>query len=97
MRKIDESAIETLAIERLQTLGFDYVYAPEIAPDSSNPERTSFTDVLLLSRLRNAVTRINPTLPSAALDEAIKNRWGKSSFGERMRCKTIVTVDDKTS
>lgn len=73
MRKIDESAIETLAIERLQTLGFDYVYAPEIAPDSSNPERTSFTDVLLLSRLRNAVTRINPTLPSAALDEAIKN------------------------
>lgn len=70
--RLTESEIETLAIERLQALGFDYVYAPEIAPDSSNPERASFTDVLLLSRLRKAVTRINPTLPTAALDEAIK-------------------------
>jgi type I restriction enzyme, R subunit len=72
MSKLSESEIETLAIERLQTLGFDYVYAPDIAPDSSNPERESFAEVLLLSRLRNAVARINPTLPPAALDEAIK-------------------------
>lgn len=72
MGKLTESEIETLAIERLQALGYSYVYAPEIAPDSSNPERASFTDVLLLSRLRNAVARINPSLPPAALDEAIK-------------------------
>ena len=72
MAKLTESEIETLAIERLQVLGFDYVYAPEIAPDSTNPERASFAEVLLLSRLRNAVERINPTLPAAALDEAIK-------------------------
>jgi type I restriction enzyme, R subunit len=69
---LTESHIESLAIERLQSLGFDYVYAPDIAPDSANPERASFTDVLLLSRLRNAVARINPTLPTTALDEAIK-------------------------
>ena len=72
MAKLTESEIETLAIERLQALGFDYVYGPDIAPDSANPERESFADVLLLSRLRNAVARINPTLPAAALDEAIK-------------------------
>ncbi len=72
MAKLTESEIETLAIERLQALGFDYVYGPEIAPDSANPERASFAEVLLLSRLRNAVTRINPTLPTAAIDEAIK-------------------------
>lgn len=72
MSKLTESEIETFAIERLQSLGFDYVYAPEIAPDSSNPERASFAEVLLLSRLRNAVERINPSLPPAALDEAIK-------------------------
>jgi type I restriction enzyme, R subunit len=70
--RLTESAIETLAIERLQALGFSYVYGPEIAPDSLNPERANFTDVLLLTRLRQAFTRINPTLPSAALDEAIK-------------------------
>lgn len=72
MSKLSESEIETLAIERLQTLGFDYVYGPDIAPDSLNPERESFAEVLLTKRLRNAVARINPTLPPAALDEAIK-------------------------
>ncbi|MCB5191800.1 type I restriction endonuclease subunit R [Methylobacillus arboreus] len=72
MHKLTESAIETLAIERLQALGFDYIYGPDVAPDSANPERESFADVLLNSRLRHAVARINPTLPAAALDEAIK-------------------------
>ncbi|MFZ3086876.1 MAG: type I restriction endonuclease subunit R [Methylotenera sp.] len=72
MQKLTESAIETLAIERLQALGFNYVYGPDIAPDAAKPERESFTDVLLVGRLRNAAARINPTLPAAALDEAIK-------------------------
>ncbi|MCB5208000.1 type I restriction endonuclease subunit R [Methylovorus mays] len=84
MHKLTESAIETLAIERLQALGFDYVYAPDIAPDKVNggaregalgygasPERESFAEVLLTKRLRNAIARINPTLPPASLDEAI--------------------------
>ena len=70
--RLTESEIETLAIERLQALGFDYIYGPDIAPDSTNPERENFAEVLLLGRLRNAATRINPTLPAAALDEAIK-------------------------
>lgn len=72
MHKLTESAIETLAIERLQALGFDYIYGPDVAPDATNPERESFADVLLLARLRTAIGRINPTLPAAALDEAIK-------------------------
>ena len=72
MGKLTESAIETLAIERLQALGYNYVYAPDIAPDAAHPERESLTDVLLLARLRSAVARINPTLPIAALDEAVK-------------------------
>ena len=73
MKKLTESEIENLAIERLQAVGFDYIYGPDIALDSANPERESFADVLLLGRLRNAVARINPTLPPAALDEAIKS------------------------
>ena len=85
MAKLTESEIETLAIERLQALGFDYIYGPDIAPDKVNgeagegalgyaaqAERASFADVLLLSRLRSAVAKINPTLPAAALDEAVK-------------------------
>lgn len=70
--KLTESEIETLAIERLQALGFGYVYAPDIAPDSKTPERESFADVILFERLKKAIKRINPTLPPATLDEAIK-------------------------
>jgi hypothetical protein len=56
--KITESEIEQFAIELLEKQGYHYVYAPNIAPDSDTPERSSFEDVLLLYRLRKAVGRI---------------------------------------
>ena len=70
--KITESAIETLAIELLEKQGFHYVYGPEIAPDVNKSERSSFEDVLLLNRLKNAVARINPLVPADAREDAIK-------------------------
>lgn len=70
--KLSELEIEIFAVERLQALGFDYAYGPDIAPDGVHPERESFADVLLVTRLRHAVSRINPTISAAAQDEAIK-------------------------
>ena len=70
--KITESAIETFAIERFEKLGYQYVYAPDIAPDSESPERERFEDVVLLERLRSAVARINPSIPAEVREEAIK-------------------------
>ncbi|SDB60799.1 type I restriction enzyme, R subunit [Desulfonatronum thiosulfatophilum] len=70
--KITESAIETFAIGLFVKLGYQYVYAPGIAPDSETPERERFEDVLLLERLRSAVARINPTIPADVREEAIK-------------------------
>jgi len=70
--KITESAIEDLAIALLEKQSYQYVYAPDIAPDSDTPERTSFDDVLLLERLRKAVGRINPSIPVDAREDAIK-------------------------
>lgn len=61
--RLTESEIETLTIQRLQVLGFDYVNGPDIAPDSANPERESFANVLLLGRLRKAVARITLHYP----------------------------------
>lgn len=72
MRHLNENAIEAFAIARLQALGYEYIYGPDIAPDTASPERESFAEVLFTKRLRKAVARINPTLPPAALDEAIK-------------------------
>ena len=51
--KITESAIELL-----EKQGYQYIYAPDIAPDSDTPKRSSFKDVLLLDRLKKAVGRI---------------------------------------
>jgi type I restriction enzyme, R subunit len=72
MEKITEDAIEQFAIELLEKQGYQYIYAPSIAPDSDNPERESFEDVLLLERLRTAVGRINPAVPIDIREDAIK-------------------------
>lgn len=70
--KITESEIERFAIELLEHQGYQYVYAPDIAPDSDTPERERFEDVLLLERLRTAVDRINPNIPAGAREDAIR-------------------------
>ena len=70
--RITENIIEAFAIELLDKLGYEYIYAPDIAYDGENPERDSYAQVLLLNRLKNAVKRINPDIPADAQTEAIK-------------------------
>jgi type I restriction enzyme R subunit len=70
--KITESAIEKFAIELLEKQGYQYIYGPDIAPDSEMAERPSFEDVLLPERIKNAVSRINPAVPADAQEDAIK-------------------------
>ncbi|MCL2007499.1 MAG: type I restriction endonuclease subunit R [Treponema sp.] len=70
--KLNESAIETYAIELLEKQGYKYIYGPDIAADGDNPERSSFEDILLIDRLKTAVTRINPTIPIDAREDAIR-------------------------
>ncbi len=60
--KITENTREDFAIELLGKSGYEYIYAPSIAPDSNTPERESFEDVLLIERLQAAVVRINPEI-----------------------------------
>lgn len=72
MNKITESEIETHAINILERQGYNYIYGPDIAPDSDTPERSGFDDVLMLDRLRVAVTRVNPDLSADICEDAIK-------------------------
>ncbi|MDD4641663.1 MAG: type I restriction endonuclease subunit R [Bacteroidales bacterium] len=72
MTKITENTIESFAIELFEKLGYDYVYAPDIAPDGDMPERESYEQVLLVDRLRKAVKRINKSIPADAQADAIK-------------------------
>ncbi len=72
MTQINEYHIEEFAIELLQKQGYQYIYAPDIAPDSEIPERESYEQVLLVERLRRAVRRINPSIPTDQQEEAIR-------------------------
>ena len=69
---ITESEIEQAALEILEELGYTIIYGPDIAPDSLNPEREHWDDVVLKQRLRDAITRLNPNIPKEAQDEALK-------------------------
>jgi type I restriction enzyme R subunit len=75
--RITENTIEEFAIELLEHLGYQYIYAPDIAPDFENQNspienRNSYEEVLLTERLREAVRRINPAIPIGAQEEALK-------------------------
>lgn len=72
MPKITEYVIEKFCIELLEKQGYQYIYAPDIAPDGERPECSSYEDVLLEGRLLDAIARINPTIPHEAQQQAIK-------------------------
>lgn len=73
MSKLTESTIEELAITLLEGQGYKYIYAPDIAPDGNKPERRDYGEVLLTDRLEQAVRRVNPKLPLAVLQTALKD------------------------
>jgi len=72
MTRITENNIEEFAIKLLDKLGYEYIYAPNIAPDGETPERKTYEQVLLIDRLQKAVKRINKSIPADAQAEAIK-------------------------
>ena len=66
-----EDQLEQETLGWLQSLGYQYAFGPDIAHDGSNPERSSYKDVLLLGRLTEAVARLNPRIPASARDDAL--------------------------
>ncbi len=72
MTRLTESAIEEFAIKLFERLGYEYIHAPDIAPDSDRPERSRYDEVVLSERLSSAVQRINPIIPAVARQQAIK-------------------------
>jgi type I restriction enzyme R subunit len=72
LTRLTENIIETFAIELLEKLGYGYIYGPEIAPGEEKAERESFEQIILAERLKSAIQRINPDIPSNAQQEALK-------------------------
>lgn len=72
MPYLSEADVEHLLLEQFQTLGYDYLPDVAINPDGSQPQREAYSDVILTQRLRQALDRLNPTIPAAARDDAFK-------------------------
>ncbi len=69
---LTESAIEAFAIKLFERLGYTYLHGPDIAPDSDNPARASYAEVMLLGKLTQAALRINHKLPANLVESALK-------------------------
>jgi type I restriction enzyme R subunit len=67
-----ESTVEDAALGWLESLGWTVKHGPDIAPGELAAERSGYAQVVLTERLRQALARLNPTLPPEALDDAFR-------------------------
>lgn len=67
-----EDQLEQETLGWLSEVGYAHLYGPDIAYDGDNPERESYRDVLLTMRLRTAIARLNPQVPLAAREDALR-------------------------
>ena len=72
MISLSESTVEDIGLEWLADLGWQVVHGPDIAPDMLAAERADYGEVLLETRLRAALARLNPDLPDDALEDALR-------------------------
>jgi type I restriction enzyme R subunit len=78
---IYESDVEEEMLGWFEDLGYEVVAGPELAPDGASPERKSYKQVLLVGRLRDALHRLNPDLPAAAILDAVGVMQGMGTPG----------------
>lgn len=72
LENFTEDRLEEAAIEILQELGYEHIFAPDISSDGQYPERNDYRDVILQQRIKDALYNINRDLPSEALEDAYR-------------------------
>jgi len=72
MATITEKHVEAAALDWFKALGYEIGHGPDLAPDGSHPERACYSDVVLAGRLRAALQRLNPHLPTDTLEEVCR-------------------------
>ena len=72
MAFISEADVEAALLDQLEGLGYTRLPDGIAGPDGSAPERASYSDVVLMDRLKRAVDRLNPDIPSEARQDALK-------------------------
>ena len=69
---LSESIVEEAALNWFEEVGYSIAHGPEMAPGEVASERDSFADVILVGRLRDAINRLNPTIPEDARENALR-------------------------
>jgi type I restriction enzyme R subunit len=72
MTAFSESTVEDAALEWLSAIGWRVARGPDIAPGEPAGERPSYQEAILPRRLRDALARLNPSIPAEALEEAFR-------------------------
>lgn len=73
MRKfVTESDAEDFSLQVLQGLGYEIFNGENIGPESQTPLRNTFQDVVIISKLREAINKLNPQIPQEARERALK-------------------------
>jgi type I restriction enzyme R subunit len=67
-----EDQLEQETLTWLIDTGYSHVYGPDIVVDGDAPERANYVQVVLIERLRGAISRLNPSVPYAAREDALQ-------------------------
>ena len=84
---LNESIVEDAALEWFGELGYAVGHGPHLAPGEPAAERDSFSEVVLVGRLRESIRRLNPAIPEEAREEALRKvlRVGTPSLTQTNR------------
>ena len=77
---MNETQLENLCLDWFAENGWEVVHGVDIAPDSSNPLRKDYKQVLLESHIQTAFERLNPHLPASCFEQV----WQKLSKPESL-------------
>ncbi len=72
MTILNESVVEGATLSWFEELGYVVEQALNLAPDEAASERNSFSEVILVRRLQDAIQRLNPSIPDDAKHEAVR-------------------------
>ncbi|MBX9854207.1 MAG: type I restriction endonuclease subunit R [Gemmatimonadaceae bacterium] len=95
MNNFTESVVEDAALDWLRAAGWSVCHGPDIAPDTPGAERRDYGEVVLAQRLRDALARLNPSLPADALEHAFRKltRAEGTDLVQRNRAQHRLLVD----
>ena len=67
-----EDQLEQELLLWLQDVGYTYHCGYDIAPDTATPQRDNYRQVILPQQLREAIARLNPSIPPEAQEDAFQ-------------------------